>query len=331
MLEFSVIVPAFNRSRQLISCLNSLICQNYHNEAFEILVVDNNSSDDTSTEVESFIKKNPNYKIRFFNEKKQGLVHTRHLGVMESTYNQLCFIDDDATAHKNWLLEISKVYEMFPNAAAVGGKIVIQWDSNAPVWIIDYEHLLGKLDYGSNIIPNVKYINGANFSIKRNILIDVGGFNPDQIGKWLIGDGETGLCRKLWDKGYEIIWTPFALVNHHQIVSENATIHDIKRRFINNGSSDVYNLYVSNRGSLTLLLVELLKSIIYYLMQLVRFQFIITRQKEKRKYYSVFIRSYYIAKIRYTIRLFYDKSFRNIIKKKNWINDLEPKSKSDLF
>ena len=68
-------------------------------------------------------------------------------------------------------------------------------------------------------------------------------FNPDQVGNWLFGDGEIGLCRKIYMAGLNMAWVPDAIVWHRQFVDRNGTLNDLKRRHINNGISSAYAYY----------------------------------------------------------------------------------------
>jgi len=201
-LSISVIVPTYNRADIIVRCLDSLVTQDYHPDDFEIIVVDNNSSDNTREVVQKYIETYPGISIQYILESRQGLVYARHAGAKLAKYEILSFTDDDGILSPIWLKEVARVFSMNSEVAAVAGKILIRWDMPPPEWVILYEGLLGRLDYGEEIIiKKGLYINGGNFNIKKNVLNEVGGFNPDQIGDWLIGDGESGLCRKLHEKG----------------------------------------------------------------------------------------------------------------------------------
>ena len=92
-MKVSLIIPTFNRSLLLTKCLDSLVNQTYPITDYEIIVVDNNSIDNTFDIVNEYIKKYSN--LRYFKEKKPGLVNARHTGAKNASFDYLIFTDDD--------------------------------------------------------------------------------------------------------------------------------------------------------------------------------------------------------------------------------------------
>lgn len=319
MKKISVIVPTYNRADALSIALVSLIEQNYDPSHFEIIIVDNNSCDNTRQVVDSCISQYPLFRIRYVYEGQQGLVHARHSGAKAAQFDILSFTDDDAILSRNWLKEICRVFEMNEQVAAVAGKITIRWDETPPDWVIPYEDLLGKLDYGDEVrIEQGLWINGGNFNVKKSVLLEVGGFNPDQIGDWLIGDGETGLCRKLHNAGYLIGWAPDALMEHCQSVKKNATTRDIRRRFINNGRGIPYNIYAIQKQGWFYLFLNLF----HVSGSIIRLSAIwilsILKSNQEMKYSALFNIAYCSCQFPYTFKLLFDRKFRALISKSNW-------------
>lgn len=319
-MKFSVIVPAYNRAHTLPLCINSLLCQDYPKELFEIIIVDNNSVDNTKDLIIEYAKQTTDLSITYVLENRKGLVYARHSGADSARHETLVYTDDDAVLSPNWLSAIAEVYKLNPDVAAVGTKIVIRWDDTPPDWVIEYEPLLGRLDYGGDIlIKRDIFINGGSFSIRKHILKSVGGFNPDQIGDRLIGDGETGLCRKLHERDYLIGWTPVGVMQHLQFVQRNATIKDIKRRYYNNGIGVPYRMFVfSNASRLELLtnLINLIKSILRKLFQSVYYCFKSTNEKKKLE--LIFEIEYLKSQVTYILRVSMSAAFRRQICRTDW-------------
>lgn len=319
MKKVSIIVPTFNRARILAACLDSLVSQDYDRADFEVIIVDNNSTDGTRCLSESYISGHPGFNIRYALEQRPGLVFARHAGVKQARHEILSFIDDDSIACKSWLKELAAVFESNPEVAAVAGKINIRWDTAPPEWVIPYEPLLGKLDYGNEIkIERGLFINGSNFNIKKDALLKVGGFNPDQIGDWLVGDGEYGLCRKLHEAGYWIGWSPKALVEHCQAVARHATYADIERRFMNNGVSVPYQIFVLKRKGGLALLLNLLRSLVCAVSRQLAVCVFFMSGNKSRRYHAGFERAYYTAQFPYTWRILRDKTFREYLLRTDW-------------
>src|SRR6266516_3835456 len=76
-------------------------------------------------------------------------------------------------------------------------------------------------------------------AIRRDVLFQVGGFNPDLVGDFFLGDGATGLNRKLWERGMVVGYVPEAIIYHH-IPPQKMTVKFFRRRMANEGAADVY-------------------------------------------------------------------------------------------
>ena len=109
MIDISVIVPTFNRAKSLEDTLKSICEQTLSSNRYEVIVVDNSSTDNTFMLTEQFVRTCPN--IRYVLEHQRGLLYCRHRGVKESRSNNiLVFIDDDIIAEKNYLETILNTF-----------------------------------------------------------------------------------------------------------------------------------------------------------------------------------------------------------------------------
>jgi glycosyltransferase involved in cell wall biosynthesis len=246
-MKFSVIITTLNRANIIPMCMDSLISQNFPKSDYEIIII-NNSTDNTEEVIEKYIEDYPEVNIKYYYIPKPGQVYARQIGILAAQNEILSFTDDDAILCPDWLKEINNVFELNNEVAGVAGKIKIKWDETPPEWIHEYENFLGKLNYGDEIkYEKGLYMNAGNLHIKKDILIDVGGFNPEMVGEWLMGDGETGLWVRLKKYNHIIGWAPKAIMEHYQIAKKNATVGDIKRRFMNNGICIPYNIYAIDK------------------------------------------------------------------------------------
>jgi glycosyltransferase involved in cell wall biosynthesis len=203
----------------LRDALFSLEKQSLSKEDYEVVVVDNASSDDTREIMEEF-KKNSTMNILYVREDRQGLHYARNIGAKSANSDILVFTDDDIDFDSKWLESILNAFESDKSIDCIGGKILIRWDNEPPSWIIPYEGFFGRLDYGPEmrILNPREYINGGSFAIKKKKLFEAGGFNPDQYGDFYLGDGESGLCYKIHKAGWKMAWVPDAIVWHLQKV-----------------------------------------------------------------------------------------------------------------
>ncbi|HCJ66664.1 MAG TPA: hypothetical protein DHV62_04880, partial [Elusimicrobia bacterium] len=230
-IRFSVIIPTFNRSGILTEAIKALINQNNPGCVYEIIPVDNGSTDDTKQVVENLARKSP-VPICYLLEKKSGSHYARNTGFLSARGDILGLIDDDIIVDKNWVKNIVRVYDN-SGVSCAGGKIEIRWINGLPpIWIEQFKNMLGEIDYGEKMIELYypQMINAGNFSIRKEILLKVGGYNPcDAPGDKLIGDGEGGLCTKVYNSGGKIFWVPEAKALHIQDV-ERITVPYLRHR-----------------------------------------------------------------------------------------------------
>ena len=313
----SLVIPTFNRVKSLEETINSLIDQNYPSRRYEIIIVDNNSHDSTFSRIHEICTNCDGRKnIKYTLEKRQGLVYARHTGAAHAKGEILFFGDDDAIYEKNLISEIVSVYMQYPDAGAVGTKILIKWDKEPQSWVHTYEPLMGKLDYGKETIAKTGlFINGGSFSIKKKVLFDVEGFNIGQKGEYLLGDCETGLCRKLAKQNILVGWTPNTVMWHVQITERNGSIADIQRRYYNNGVAEAYRITYHNRGY-----ADQLKNIINQTVRLgISYIHSIINFRDQNPYHNAILSwSYYRGYIRYIIEYKINQELHEELLHEDW-------------
>lgn len=241
----SIIIPTYNRADVILRSLATWTQQTIATDEFEVIVVDNNSNDGSAGLIQDFIRPYPNF--RYLLETRKGSTHARHAGAQCAKGDILIFCDDDGLFNPECVQEVLQVYAAKAEVAAVAGKIEVQWDAQAPDWIEPYLFMLGRLNYGNEVIyRHDLYLNGGIFSIRKPVFFELGGFNPDLVGDYLVGDGDTGLVIKLHKAGKLIGWTPFASMQHLQFVNRQGTENDMGRRFFNTGISNAYGVFREN-------------------------------------------------------------------------------------
>ncbi len=260
-MKASIIVPTYNRSDQLFRTLMSLVNLDFDNKAFEVIVVDNGSTDKTKEVVFDFIKANPSYSIRYFYDDIPGLLTGRHRGARESKSEILVFIDDDVHADKGWLTAICNSFDNNANVHLVGGKCLPLYEAEPPKWINYFWNYfpdgskmlvdLSLCDYGEiEKLVSPLWIWGLNFSIRKKTLYECGGFHPDSIPKkWqqFQGDGETGLSIKVQEMGYKAMYNPKAIVLHEVPTERMSFTYFDKRKFYQ-GVCNSYTEIRLNKG-----------------------------------------------------------------------------------
>jgi len=140
-LFISVVVCTYNHSFLLKNCVTSLYEQTLAKDKYEIIVVDNNSKDDTAEVVKAF--KNDEL-IRYIFEEQQGLSHARNRGVSEAYGSYIAFIDDDAKAAPDWLEVAFQILNSTqPALDCLGGPCYPFYLSEKPKWFLDEYEIRG--------------------------------------------------------------------------------------------------------------------------------------------------------------------------------------------
>ena len=203
----SVVVPTFNRAHSLGSTLKSLLAQET-DYPYEVIVVDNNSSDETESVVR-VLERTMHGRLWYVFERPQGLSAARNAGLTAARGEIIAFLDDDVIAPPTWAEALVEVYRAHPDAWGVGGKIIIHPPAVCPRWFDQtspvFTAYLSGVDLGDNTIrlkPPFK-IYGANFSVRRDVFSSVGVFKSQfgRIGACLLGYEETELCFRIHQAG----------------------------------------------------------------------------------------------------------------------------------
>ena len=256
-MKLSVIIPTLNRAKLLNITLQSICKQIFKQVDFEVIIVDNGSTDDTKEIVETY--KNKIQNIEYFYETAPGLHVGRHKGLKEAKAEILVYADDDIEALPTWL---EGIWESFQEekVVLVGGNNLPKYEILSPIWVESLWNYnqFGKIngnysliDFGNEIKEiNSHFVFGCNFSIRKKILLEFGGFHPDAMPRENIkyrGDGESYISKMIHEKGYKTIFNPKASVYH--FVSKNRMTKEYlyHRGFIQ-GISDSYTEIRSRKG-----------------------------------------------------------------------------------
>lgn len=215
--RLSVVVCTFNRSRLLGKCLQSLADQTLDKTRYEIVIVDNNSTDDTQRTCMEFCRAQPN--ATAIVEKRQGLSHARNRGFQGSVGDFVAFIDDDAVAGPDWCEKILAAFnEVRPTPAAVGGPIYAYYETPPPKWFSD-DMEIRSWGNGSGFLQAPRARNGfsgSNMAFRRGALAQVNGFSPllGQKGQAVRFGEETQVFRLLYQREPYFWYDPGIKVYH---------------------------------------------------------------------------------------------------------------------
>jgi glycosyltransferase involved in cell wall biosynthesis len=223
-IKYSIIILTLNQSAKLKQCLFHLSELSFDHDLFEVLVVDNGSTDDTKEISFSFQNKIKNLQYLFC--ESPGLMAARHMGCDMAKGEILCYLDDDSLVTIDWLKGISESFAD-EDVAMVGGPCIPEYEIEPPSWTeyfwSETEHgktngVLSLVDFGNqklSISPGFVY--GCNFSIRKKIFLEFGGTNPDYLPekyRQFQGNGESGLAAKISRSGYKTVYDPRVKIRH---------------------------------------------------------------------------------------------------------------------
>lgn len=317
----SIIIPTYNRAHLIGITLDSLLAIDYPSDAYEILVVDNNSNDHTAEVVKSY-EHDSSGLIRYFFEPKQGSHFARNNVVKFAKGELLYFTDDDMIADQNLLRCLVEVFNDNPQVATATGRVLPKWETEPPFWVKKYCSN-GWLSLYDN--ENDFFITNDDFGVfschqmvRKELFVDAGGYNPDIVnGEWL-GDNETGLNIKLKNAGAKFAFARKSLT-WHIIPATRMTQSYLNKRFANQGNCDCYTDYRTYRYTEKELKRQNLQFRKLRFYKIVKYIGTKLLNYDKWHIYRAYV-DYYSAKIKYNKRLIRDKEWVEMVLINNWIN-----------
>ena len=215
---------------------------------YELLMIDNNSTDKTREIGESLAKQNP--RIRYCFEPVRNLCHARNTGIRESRGEIVAFVDDDVRFSQGWLKALVSTFERFEDVACVGGKVIPHFEADRPPWIDDdVLWVYGVTRYGNNekeIRPPEVPI-GCNMAFRREVFEQIGGFTPSlgREGVSLQSGDERDLILRAEKAGLRTLYSPDVQVSH-RIPPARTTRQWILKRLYWEGITDIVLKQVSD-------------------------------------------------------------------------------------
>jgi GT2 family glycosyltransferase len=219
-MRISVILCTYNRCDSLAIALNSVATSQFRRPVdWEVLIVDNNSKDNTRAVAEEFCRRYPNA-FRYIFEQKQGKSNALNRGICESTAELLAFMDDDVIVEPDWLENLTAPLED-ATLAGVGGRIVSPLDFSPPEWLAmsgpyDMSGILALFDKGANAKELTDPPFGTNMAFRRQVFEEFGLFRTDLgpcPGSEIRGE-DTEFGQRVLRRGVRLWYQPTAIVHH---------------------------------------------------------------------------------------------------------------------
>ena len=263
-MMLSVILCTYNRERYIYNVLQSIAAGGFGD--YEIVLVNNNSTDGTESECQRFAKDHPEVTMRYCVERQQGLSYARNRGIMESQGEVLVYVDDDAVVNREYLQTYADFFNRNKEAVAAGGPITPRYDGcEEPSWMSHYTRQLvtGELNLGTREreFPKGAFPGGGNAAYRKSVFDEMGLFNVElgRKGNSLIGAEEKDLFDKMTSRGMKFYYLPNAIL-YHLIPPKKLTQDYFDRLTFGIGVSERYRtLQIRKKKYLNRLLKEAVK------------------------------------------------------------------------
>jgi glycosyltransferase involved in cell wall biosynthesis len=205
--RISVIIPTYNRAMLLRECLLSFNQQTYPTDLFEVIVVDDGSSDSTPLIVEKLAEKKLKYHLSYLRQVNSGPAKARNLGIKNAQGKLVAFTDDDCIVSTSWLEQMSRAFSK-SDIAGVGGRVLSK-ERRFFGKYYEFNKILDPEQENGRII----YLVTANACYLKELILAVGGFEE---GFRNPGGEDPDLSLKITEGlGYKLIFEPDIVVHHH--------------------------------------------------------------------------------------------------------------------
>ena len=219
----SIVLSTCNRASLLGPAIDSLVQQIDTSPPYELVIVDNNSSDETRAVVER--RMGGRVPVRYVFEPRQGLSYARNSGIEAARADLVAFTDDDVRVAGDWVPVIKRTFDARPDVDCLGGRTLPVWPSTPPRWLTR-RHWVGPLalqDYGDEPFivdaTRVLCLAGANVAFRRRVFDRIGLFSPA-----FPRSEDTELMLRLWRSGARALYVP-GMMAHAVVQPERLTKH----------------------------------------------------------------------------------------------------------
>ena len=216
----TVIICTYNRAKYIEPLLESIAVNDLPKSEYEIVLVDNNCTDNTREICETFAEAHPDVQFRYTNEPEQGLSAARNKGIKEAKGDILVYIDDDAVVDTHYLRDYVEWFAAHPETMACGGPIEPLYETQEPKWMSPYTKALltAWMNYGDKVreYPKGRYPGGGNAAYRKEVFEKVGLFNTalGRKGGNLMGSEEKDIFDKMHALHMQVLYLPTPVLHH---------------------------------------------------------------------------------------------------------------------
>ena len=231
-LLLTIAIPTYNRAAFLRQTLAGIALQVFPRGPFEVLVIDNNSTDDTRAVVTEFADAQP--APRHVVETQQGLDHARNRAISEARGDIIVFADDDILMHPDWLTQLATPLLNDPahRIGAVGGEVIPVFPDGLPPWVAEWHAPLAFRADAGPLEPKHSPM-GANLAFPKWVFEKLGPFHTalDRAAGNYFSGGDSEMIRRVRAAGLEVWFAPSAAVRHQMPASRTTFRYAARHAF----------------------------------------------------------------------------------------------------
>lgn len=238
-LGVTVAIPTYRRAAMLRQTLECLVKQDYPAHLLELLIVDNNSPDDTQAVVSGFAASA--HPPRYVLETQQGANHARNRAIRDAHHAIIIFGDDDILVDPNWVREMVRPFEENParRIGAVGGEVIPVFPDGCPDWVAGF-HGPQALRADAGPLRPGQVPMSASLAFLRKTFPELGYFDTElgRKGGVVFGGDENLAIKRLLKGGYEVWFAPAARAQH-QMPGSRTTFRYVRKHAFDSARSRV--------------------------------------------------------------------------------------------
>jgi glycosyltransferase involved in cell wall biosynthesis len=216
----TLIICTYNREKYIGPLLDSIAKNDYPTTDYEIVLVDNNCTDNTRGVCEQFAEAHRDITLRYVVETEQGLSAARNKGIKEAKGDIIIYVDDDALVDVDYIRIYAEHFASHPETMAAGGPIEPLYETEEPKWMSPYTKALltAWMNYGDKVreYPNGRYPGGGNAAYRKVVFDQVGMFNIElgRKGSLLLASEEKDIFDKMHALGMQVLYLPTPVLHH---------------------------------------------------------------------------------------------------------------------
>ncbi|NDW17628.1 glycosyltransferase family 2 protein [Dysgonomonas sp. 216] len=220
-MRYSFVICSYNREKYIGKTIESVCLLDFKADQFELLIVDNNSTDNTEAVCLKMIALYPAIDIRYIKETSQGVSYARNRGIKEAKGEFIIFVDDDETIASDYLTKFDGYLNAFPQIILAGTAVLPVYETEKPKWLSHFTLRLvtGYYDEGNEVkkLEAKNYPGTGHTIIKKELFERFGYYNTDlgRKGKGLMGAEDKDMMLRLIENNIDCYYLPGMPVYHH--------------------------------------------------------------------------------------------------------------------